>query len=900
MDFKAEKRGRCMKKNRWGKYGVCLMAPLCVLAFFTAFFALFGIYPFGGYSFSWCDMDQQVIPFMAQLKDILNGQGSLFLSMENAGGMNFWGVFLFFLASPFSFLVVFVQKQDLSLFMNVLVVLKLAVCALCASVYFRYKTPRLFTPLQLILSVMYAFCGYGLLYYQNVMWLDIMYLFPLLLMALDLLLQKGRPALYIVVLALCVTMQFYLSYMTVLCVLLFTAAHFCIYREKVQKNTAVLFCISSLLSALLSAPSWLPALLQFFDSARTANVVQSIAQGGFVTHIYTVIPLVLCTAVLLPAFLASFCYLKKDRQIRLYFIMFLLTVIPLVVEPVNKMWHAGNYMSFPARYAYMTAFFGLAMFGHILEQVYSEQAVCLRTKTRLYPAVVLCTAVVLCAAATLVLYRNFENVRAYTKTLWGDGRSFFTLLAVSLILCAGYGLAVFLLQRKKLSAKAAAMGLCILLLCECSLNCAVYIAAARHSDDSYRTVMDLEGKIEDTGFYRVKTEKKLFDVNLLGAMGYNSLNHYSSLTSQDYLKLMKKLGYSSYWMEVSSNGGTLFSDMLLSHQYTVYKGEKENAVYQNKAFSIVRNTACLPPALVTAADLSRQGALPEASRFAVQQALFSSLFGEAQLFEEYAPDRILAVDMQTDSGKKTKLTLDNPEKEGRLSYQIAVKGRQTLYFDCFDKIRPALLEEINDSTSVIVNGVCLTQSYPSQTNNGLLCLGSFESETVQVEIKLKESVCCTSFGIYGLKEEVLDHVLQNAQACAVEVCANRVTARANGEDGQFMFFAIPYNRGFTAQVNGEKAQIFQVYGDFMAVRLPQGSGTVTLTFVPPGLTLGLCLTAGGFLGVFLLFFIRRKPAARQACTGRPAAVLLIVLGSAVFAAVYIAPVVIYLATNVRG
>lgn len=79
------------------------MAPLCVLAFFTAFFALFGIYPFGGYSFSWCDMDQQVIPFMAQLKDILNGQGSLFLSMENAGGMNFWGVFLFFLASPFSF-----------------------------------------------------------------------------------------------------------------------------------------------------------------------------------------------------------------------------------------------------------------------------------------------------------------------------------------------------------------------------------------------------------------------------------------------------------------------------------------------------------------------------------------------------------------------------------------------------------------------------------------------------------------------------------------------------------------------------------------------------------------------------------------------------------------------------
>ncbi len=889
-----------MKKSKWKKYGTCLMAPLCVLAFFAAFFALFGIYPFGGYSFSWCDMDQQVIPFMAQLKDILNGQGSFFLSMENAGGMNFWGVFLFFLASPFSFLVIFVQKQDLSLFMNVLVVLKLAACALCANVYFRYKTPRLFPPLQLILSVMYAFCGYGLLYYQNVMWLDIMYLFPLLLMALDLLLQKGRPALYIVVLTLCVLLQFYLSYMVVLCVLLFTAAHFCIYRREMQKNTAVLFYVSSLLSALLSAPGWFPALLQFFNSARTANVVQSIAQGGFVTHIYTVIPLILCTAVLLPAFFASLCCLKKDRQVRLYFIMLLLTAIPLVVEPVNKMWHAGNYMSFPARYAYMTAFFGLAMFGHILEHTCNREAVHLRAKTRFCPALVFCTATVLCAAATLVLYRNFENVRAYTKTLWGDQKSFFTLLAAALILCAGYGLVVFLLQKKKLSAKAAAMGLCILLLCECGLNGTVYIAAARHSDDSYRTVMDLEGKIKDTGFYRVKTEKKLFDVNLLGAMGYNSLNHYSSLTSQDFLKLMKKLGYSSYWMEVSSSGGTLFSDMLLSHQYTVFNGEKENAVYQNKAFSIVRSAFSLSPALVATADLSSQRALPEASRFAVQQALFSSLFGEARLFEAYAPDQILAADMQTGNGKKVEVTLDSPQKEGRLLYQIAVRGRQTLYFDCFDKIRPALLEEINDSTSVSVNGVCLTQSYPSQADNGILCLGSFENETVQVEIQLRESVCCTSFGVYGLKEEVLNHALQDARECAVEVSANRITAQTNGKDGQFVFFAIPYSDGFTAQVNGEKTQIFQVYGDFMAIKLPPGGGTVTLTFIPPGLTLGLCLAAGGLLGVFLLFFIKRKFTAWQARAGRPAAILLVVLGSAVFAAVYIAPVAIYLASNIKG
>ena len=33
-------------------------------------------------------------------------------------------------------------------------------------------------------------------------------------------------------------------------------------------------------------------------------------------------------------------------------IAILLTAVPLVVEPVNKMWHTGNYMAFPARYGY--------------------------------------------------------------------------------------------------------------------------------------------------------------------------------------------------------------------------------------------------------------------------------------------------------------------------------------------------------------------------------------------------------------------------------------------------------------------------------------------------------------------------------------------------------------------
>ena len=69
--------------------------------------------------------------------------------------------------------------------------------------------------------------------------------------------------------------------------------------------------------------------------------------------------------------------------------------------------------------------------------------------------------------------------------------------------------------------------------------------------------------------YRVKQDSKFCHVNLLGGMGYPTLNHYTSLTDARYLAVMKKLGYSSYWMETSGCCGTLVSDILMSNKYVI-------------------------------------------------------------------------------------------------------------------------------------------------------------------------------------------------------------------------------------------------------------------------------------------------------------------------------------------
>ena len=89
------------------------------------------------------DMKQQVIPLMLEWKDILSGRAGFFYNLNNAGGMSFFGVFFFFLSSPFTFLTVFIDKSYLYEFINLLILLKLALSAGTVSCFFRYAEPKL-------------------------------------------------------------------------------------------------------------------------------------------------------------------------------------------------------------------------------------------------------------------------------------------------------------------------------------------------------------------------------------------------------------------------------------------------------------------------------------------------------------------------------------------------------------------------------------------------------------------------------------------------------------------------------------------------------------------------------------------------------------------------------------
>ena len=189
------------------------MAGAVTAVLFMLFYLIHGYYPFGERSAAWCDMDQQYVPLLMELKTAFS-DGSLLLG-RGGGVMSFYGVFLFFLSSPLSLISLAVDNSHMIWFVNILIVIKAGLSAASAEFYFRRMLPRLNVPMGVLMSVMYGTSGYVMLYYQNNMWLDMMTVFPLLLTALFRLIRSGKWGAYALCLAMCVIMNFYISFMVI-------------------------------------------------------------------------------------------------------------------------------------------------------------------------------------------------------------------------------------------------------------------------------------------------------------------------------------------------------------------------------------------------------------------------------------------------------------------------------------------------------------------------------------------------------------------------------------------------------------------------------------------------------------------------------------------------------------
>ena len=876
--------------------------PILIMMIMSLVYKAGGLYPFGNGTIAWCDMTQQVIPMTADLDDIISGKTGFFLNMQNAGGMSMIGVVFFFVASPLNLLTLAVPKQDLVLFMNVLTMFKLMAAGLTAMLFFRRCMKKLSPLFAACLSVSYAFCGYAVVYYQNSIWLDVLYIFPLLMMGIYHLITKNRILSYVVTLSIMAVVNYYICYMVaVFCILFF--ALFCYrYKSDKYKQTGFLFLSGSLIAALITAVVWLPSLLQYFVSGRTTSVSDNLVGSSFLSEFQSTLPLIIySTAAIVICVLCVIDKRKRTKHNSTMLMMLVMMLVPMIVEPINLMWHTGSYMSFPSRFAFITVFIMLICAAQFLEDGschISEPATQEHRSKRIMITVLCCAAFALAVFLTnLTMRRNAVAIEKYSRALWSDDSFLAIELKVFFVFACAFGLTFFCYKKGRLAKRVFGVLLSGFVIAQSVASLNMYVAGAKdYSLDKAQTtraVFALDGKIKDDGFYRVKTTNKHFDVNNIGAMGYRSLAHYTSLTDRAYMYAMKKLGYSSYWMEVGSHGGTELTDALFSVKYKIANTELENekAIFSTEYYSVYKRSDVLGLGLITDKDISEMDSFDELDRFEVQQKLYQTLFADKDtdtIMTKYEPDSTAEVIINQDDED---ILLTPFGKNSTIVYEFFVKGRQVLYFDCFDKLSSNLYENTYGSFSVCVDNVVIQNDYPSQNSNGLLRLGEYENCLVKVEVNVLKNVQCKSFGLYGLNMNKLGRAADKARTADLDEKCGVISGSCEANAGDKCVLFVPYSKTFNVEVNGERVNYSKAFDDFIAFDLEEGHNEIRITAEPMGLTAGIALSAFGVLFAVGIFILRKKvkfdDVVYTVCK-----LTVIAVGVLTFIVIYIYPVVV--------
>ena len=378
--------------NEYGYLGFAFLIP--VLLMFLLYIAM-ELHPFGDGSVLVLDLNAQYAFFYEALRAWVWGDGSLLYSFGRSLGGEFMGIYAYYIASPFSYIVALFPRDRMLEALLTIFLLKAGCCGATFGFYLHKTAPKKNKLSIVSISIMYAMCSYCVVQQHNSMWIDAVIWLPLLTYGIEELIKKAHFRLFVVALAVTMMSNFYIGYM----VCIYTLVYFFYYYFKTnvdhinnpyhEKNhflrSFVRIGFYSVIALGIATVIWLSAYYalsfgkdEFSDpnwGFRTKfsliELLTKLLPGSFDTVRPEGLPFIYCGVLVL--FLVPIYFLAKKISFREK--LFSLGAIAFFVasfslNPVDLVWHGfqnPNWLNY--RYSFMLCFFLLVLaykgFGHL-------------------------------------------------------------------------------------------------------------------------------------------------------------------------------------------------------------------------------------------------------------------------------------------------------------------------------------------------------------------------------------------------------------------------------------------------------------------------------------------------------------------------------------------------------
>lgn len=125
--------------------------------------------------------------------------------------------------------------------------------------------------------------------------------------------------------------------------------------------------------------------------------------------------------------------------------------------------------------------------------------------------------------------------------------------------------------------------------------------------------------------------------------------------------------------------------------------------------------------------------------------------------------------------------------------------------------------------------------------------GKFTMDEIEI---WAQSFCDYENEINARRECVLENVIENNNSIVGDIAV---------DENKLLFLSIPFDRGWSAKVDGVETKLLKANYGYMALQLPKGEHQIELYYVIPGMRLGIALSIVGwgfYLGRFLCSTIK--------------------------------------------
>ena len=833
-------------------YVVTFVIALCMM---LGAWIIGEIGPFGGKCLVVVDGVHQYLPFFSDYQEKLKTLDTLQYTMDVGLGNNFVSLWSYYLSSPFNLIILLCAKSHLPMALNLIISAKIILASLTFAYFLMHvgKHPRK-NPGIIAFSLFYAFSSYVVGYYWNLMWLDCIFIFPIIILGMEKMYTKNDSRMYMLALLYSFVCNYYISFMICLfLVLWFFTLHFKGVKDFFVKG--IRFAIASLTTALMSAVVLIPAYMgimttasadfglpewnfygTFADTLRShlfCSEVMTNQVGDAGTNLYCGI------FTILLAFM-FFCMRKISLEKKVkYGILLAIFIVSFNNELLNYIWHGfHNQYGIPNRFAFLYIFLLLIM----AYEVYLK-----RKQIRLYMIIVGYTLSML---FVIFCYYNAETTyanRTYILTA--------CLLTVYLVLFTLY---------IKIPAKRVLFEylLVFVAIVEMAANGLFGFGQVGSSDPEYYygdtdTFETLKSRVEenDPSLYRSDIlEPILVDE----ATWYNlkSVGIFGSTVRGELVDIMGKLGFYTGANEYLYYGATPVTNALLGVKYVYTRdGDFVNLDMdhydQEGNISVYKNNSVLPIGYMAKEDILDYDT-EDNGPFTVQNELCGALSGVEPIFVSIYDDMQLEtygtnVNVELSEGFNANYT--NGSASARADMIFTIPRDMDLYVNC----RGSNVHKI----ALLIDGNEVAfDRYQGQ----IFRVGNVKAgQMVDVQFVLNDGEDMSG-SIYCYPMEFLpDQFDQFYDAMADETLTvtKYKDTKIEGsihvkEDGIFMT-SIPYDDGWTIYANGEKLDSLVVLEGFLGAELPAGDYDIKLVYHCPGLFKGFVATLLGIICFFIIY-----------------------------------------------